>query len=491
MANAQPHLELRTTGYYWRRRVPAREKARFKPDFFCFPLRTHVPRDAAELARRLTAVSDLCFNAESHVSPEIMTDILVTYARIEIETADRLRALTGPRTRQAGEVAMALETAARASLRDAIFLCDTTPALTPIRDVATRLGLALDEGEEDFAVLADRMVRLMIEISEEKERRARGHFSEPQPYLSAALRQPASTPLSSDRPSAPTVAPAAPVQPIGQAKPRETGAEPEAAVEAVATPMPIGTAAPAPFHKRDGLSVSVDAGHGKPTCCLDGSDPRLLDLWDDWFDEMSRGVRIDGAYTFEDAGKAKRFTKDADTIRSTRKLTRSKSKRLAFTSNFTKNFNYYRTPRNVSFWHRLGNVTWFSVNCPPSCPPGATLVGSKIREIVFRNVPSDIRRNGERDATPALAHFGYTVPPDELGAVGKAQDHLVTKSGPRAQIQEFVGASALDHRLASGPTAAGDEHQRQDRSNGRAAHKLTSYVSFSGSFVSLTIPSEA
>ena len=320
MASAQPHLELRTTGYYWRRRVPARQKTRFKPEFFCFPLRTHVPRDAAELARRLTAVSDLCFNAESHVSPEIMTNILVTYARIEIETADRLRALTGPRTRQAGEVTMALEVAARASLRDAIFLCDTTPALTPIRDVASRLGLTLDEDEDDFAILADRMVRLMIEVSEEKERRARGHFSEPQPYLSAALGQAPIPALSSETISAPSVPHAASAQPVIQAEPQETKTEAVVVEEATSAPAAAVSAAPTPFHRREGLSVSVDASHGAPARCLDGSDLSLLELWDEWFDEMSRGVRVGGAYTFEDAGKAKRFMKDADTIRSTRKL---------------------------------------------------------------------------------------------------------------------------------------------------------------------------
>ena len=92
MATAQPHLEHRATGFDWRRRVPARARSRFEPDFFCFPLRTHVPRETAERARRLTAISGLCFNAEPDVSPDVTTNILVTYARIEIDLCDRLRA---------------------------------------------------------------------------------------------------------------------------------------------------------------------------------------------------------------------------------------------------------------------------------------------------------------------------------------------------------------------------------------------------------------
>ncbi len=41
MAKRQPHLESRPTGYYWRRRVPAREALRFESAFFCFPLHTN------------------------------------------------------------------------------------------------------------------------------------------------------------------------------------------------------------------------------------------------------------------------------------------------------------------------------------------------------------------------------------------------------------------------------------------------------------------
>jgi hypothetical protein len=60
MAKRQPHLESRPTGYYWRRRVPASEAKRFETAFFCFPLYTPLIREAADVARRLTAISDLC-----------------------------------------------------------------------------------------------------------------------------------------------------------------------------------------------------------------------------------------------------------------------------------------------------------------------------------------------------------------------------------------------------------------------------------------------
>ncbi len=189
MATHQPHLERRSTGFYWRRRVPAAAKNRFKPEFFCFPLRSHVPRDAADLARQLTAISEIYFNAEQDMPPEIMTEILVAYAQSEIELADRLRALSGPRTRDAAETALALEAAARAALQEAIFLCDKSPAIRRLKDTAARLGIALDETEEDFAILADKMVRTMIALSEERERRARGIFNEQDPNVAEMLRR--------------------------------------------------------------------------------------------------------------------------------------------------------------------------------------------------------------------------------------------------------------------------------------------------------------
>lgn len=188
MLHGTDFLHLRPHGYVWRRRVPIRCQNFFSVAFLSFSLRTHVLLDAAERGRRITGLSDLCFDAETDMPPEEMTQLLTEYARFEIEAADRLRALTGRRTRQAAEVALSIEAATRASLRDAIFLGDHSIAAAPIHDTAARLGIKLDETEEDYAILADRMIRLMIEVSEERERRSRGIFSDPQPYLRAALQ---------------------------------------------------------------------------------------------------------------------------------------------------------------------------------------------------------------------------------------------------------------------------------------------------------------
>ncbi|WP_417525757.1 DUF6538 domain-containing protein [Marinovum sp.] len=312
MTTKHPFLELRPTGFYFRRRVPARARKWIKPRFFCFSLRTHLPRDAAELARRLTAVSELCFNAEQTMPPEMMTEILVTYARLEIDTADRLRALTGPRTRAAAEASLALELAARASLRDAIFLCDREPALQPIRDIAARLGLEIDENEDDFAILADRMLRLLIELSEEKERRARGQFSDPQPYLAMALT--AGTQSLAEPPRAVDIEPQATTGPKAQDEGAPSQHDEPEKLEDIAEPVSRV------FHEGDGVRITVDPRASQQEKSPHGEDPRLLEIWDRWFEERSRGVTIKGAYVYEDEGKAARFKAESDTIVSTRKL---------------------------------------------------------------------------------------------------------------------------------------------------------------------------
>ena len=71
-----PHLERRQSGYFWRRRLPCPRLPRpnwtpSKKSFLCFSLRTHVPREAKILARRLTAMSDMVFAAVAETTMTI------------------------------------------------------------------------------------------------------------------------------------------------------------------------------------------------------------------------------------------------------------------------------------------------------------------------------------------------------------------------------------------------------------------------------------
>ena len=299
-------LQLRKHGYVWRRRVPRRGRQLFTRPFLCFALRTHVLCEAAEIGRRLTALAELCFNAETAVPPEVMTQLLTSYARFEIETADRLRALTGRRSRAAAEAAMAIEAATRASLRDAIFLCDHQIAAAPIQDTCERLGLRVDVADEDYAILAERMIRLMIEVSAERERRARGTFSEPQPYLRQALDGISTLPESA---SAPT-----PAMPAILAPQIEPVTAPEA--QATCTANSVIPTAGSPIVDSDELTVRL-ADPDRPDSSLPTT---LLAIWDNWFAARMRGETRSGAYVYNDAGKAERFARDADTTLATRKL---------------------------------------------------------------------------------------------------------------------------------------------------------------------------
>ncbi|MBI1492434.1 tyrosine-type recombinase/integrase [Halocynthiibacter styelae] len=323
MALKQPHLELRPTGFFWRRRVPAHAKMRFIPAFFCFPLKTQVIREAAVVARRLTAISDICFYAEIDMSPDIMTNILTTYASLEIEASDRLRALTGPRSRQAAETALAVEAASRAALHDAIFLCDKSPALDPIRVTAQHLGITLDEKEEDFFVLADKMLRLLIELSDEKDRRARGVFSDTQPYLQMALQVPQPIPAAPSQ--VPVSASEAPIvndkqETLPAQTQSATSSNEDSAITAAEAPAEEERQKDEVFFEREGLKVSVQTAKNPPAHVLDGSDGGVLDLWDSWFEYKKNGLRQEGSYIYEDEKLAEKFKKDAGTVQSTRKI---------------------------------------------------------------------------------------------------------------------------------------------------------------------------
>lgn len=330
MSTGQPHLELRPTGYYWRRRLPASLKKllpkEVKPPPLCFPLKTKDRLQAARIARSLTALSEICFAAEIDMPPEVMTHLLVSYARLEIETADRLRALTGPRTRTAAETALAIEAELRASLREAILHCDHSAAVDPVKLTAERLGIEINEEEDDYAILCDKMLRMQIELSEEREKRTKGHFSEKQPYLGMALsglhtcveapaptNEPASAHVSV--PTTNTSESATPAAAEGHTL--------ERAVESVDTDVapPDAEDLDEPLLDQDGLTVRFRTRSDASTADVaDPSGPRLLDLWDAWLEHGSKGASHSQAYDLTDQALGERFDKNGDTIAATRRI---------------------------------------------------------------------------------------------------------------------------------------------------------------------------
>lgn len=237
-----PHLELRPQGYVWRRRLPRAvlrlgdsteaDKApvfasvRVKPcgnhrilrnDMsrsvhlhetqeenspsqtadrgipICLSLKTRAFSVAAELARRLSALSDQVFlyaTATMSLSSKDIDRIVSTFARFEIEAGNRERALGDPRSPQLAQAAMEREAARQAVLRQAFFERDYAVAQEPLRHVAAYLGIELPEaGCEDARILAYEATRVMLDNSEDKARRDRGFFPGPSPYFARAIAE--------------------------------------------------------------------------------------------------------------------------------------------------------------------------------------------------------------------------------------------------------------------------------------------------------------
>lgn len=228
-----PHLELRPQGYVWRRRVPrdvlrigrlddgSREpipapdhsitgehkasptsigkksagkgvsQTRFAEFLLYFSLQTRAFYVAAELARRLNALSELTFlyaTTTMTLSTHETTTLLTTLARFLIEASDSARALADPRSPQLAQMELEQEMAAQATLRQAFLLRDYSVAQEPLANVARQLGIQLPDGTTETAkLLAYEATRVMLDVSRERHRRDQGEFDQPSPYFANAL----------------------------------------------------------------------------------------------------------------------------------------------------------------------------------------------------------------------------------------------------------------------------------------------------------------
>lgn len=202
-----PHLEIRRTGYYWRRRLPRSlqecgksapelpegntETQPSKKSFLCYSLRNNVLRDAKILARRLSEMSDLVFaaNAEMNmaITPETQVRMLESLARFEIEAFERTRAVTAPRSPEAAIQDLRREEALQTTLRQAIFLGDRQVAKRPLFHVAAHLGIEIDQSDEDWNALAYEATKVLLDVSQERARRQQGNYDQPTLFFRRAI----------------------------------------------------------------------------------------------------------------------------------------------------------------------------------------------------------------------------------------------------------------------------------------------------------------
>jgi hypothetical protein len=213
------------------------------------------------LAQRLTFLTDIAFARRMEhgmaIEPQIMERYLQELGRFLVEAAEAAREVAPQMTAEAAAYEAACSQAAIDALRHALYLRDREPARQPLRDVANRLGLTLDEADTDWPRLAYRALRIMLDAKEENARRDAGVYDAPSPFFrseraghAADRAQPAQAMVSR------------PVIPISCSAP-PLSAETQRAAQGAATPCVHETAgaAPIPAEQAAQAQETPDPGH--------------------------------------------------------------------------------------------------------------------------------------------------------------------------------------------------------------------------------------
>ncbi|WP_295048097.1 hypothetical protein [uncultured Paracoccus sp.] len=188
----QLHLEYRPSGFHWRRRWPQRWLGQdmappSKKMSLLFPLRTHLLAEAKVLAQKLTFLTDIAFARRTEttmaIGPQIMATYLEELGRFLVSAHEAAREVAPQLSAEAASYEAACSQAAINALRCALAHRDRGPARQPLRDVAARLGVDLDEEDEDWPRLAYRALRVMLDAAEENARRDVGIFDAPSPFF--------------------------------------------------------------------------------------------------------------------------------------------------------------------------------------------------------------------------------------------------------------------------------------------------------------------
>ncbi|PJE37478.1 hypothetical protein CVM52_06855 [Pseudooceanicola lipolyticus] len=229
-----PHLEKRPSGYFFRRRLPKAWVEISNPgqsSAICLSLRTDVLSEATCRVRALTALTDLAVALTTerpvdHLSPEHVT-LLTELARCQIAAHEALRASAEPRSEAAANFAAQTERATQDMLRRALALGDRSPVTDPLREMARQFGVTLDETSSDWRALAFEALRVMLDVSREREKREVGTYEEPTPiFRSVMASQSASAtaalPVAASRSSAPAPAIPAVAAPVAISVPVST-----------------------------------------------------------------------------------------------------------------------------------------------------------------------------------------------------------------------------------------------------------------------------
>lgn len=188
--SAQSNFEYRPSGFHWSRRWPRRVLRYWTPlskISLLFSLRSHVLSEAKVLSQKLTLLSDIAFAGVTErtmaIAPDIMETLLIELCRFLIEAADAVHKMAPMRTPEAAAYDLLCANAAVETLRNAIATRNREAARNPLRAVAERLGITLDETDPDWQRLA---LRVILDAEQENLRRDHGAFQRPSAALQAA-----------------------------------------------------------------------------------------------------------------------------------------------------------------------------------------------------------------------------------------------------------------------------------------------------------------
>jgi hypothetical protein len=208
-----PYLELRPTGFYFRRIVrlegtshPAAtepkspserksaEEGEDKPtqtarSTFNLSLLTRNEALARRITRRLTSVSDMllefCTESGMSLSPNIMLNVLREVRSYELAAYDLARASQGRRTLADAQAAIMREKDIQDVLRQALALNDGSFAEGSTKRALAAMGVSVAEAEADpsWQRLTFLSSRVLVDVSEERALREGGVFRTESPVL--------------------------------------------------------------------------------------------------------------------------------------------------------------------------------------------------------------------------------------------------------------------------------------------------------------------
>ncbi|UWR30980.1 hypothetical protein K3758_05480 [Sulfitobacter sp. W002] len=201
-----PYLEKRPSGFFFRRRFPKAYLGIKNPgptSALCLSLRTDVLSEATCLVRALTALTDLAVALTTerpvdHLSSEHVT-LLTELARFQIAAHEAVRASAEPRSEETANFAAKAEHAIQDMLRRALALGDRTPVIEPLREAAQRMGVSLDETSTGWRQLAFEALRVMMDVSRERERREVGTYEAPTPVFRSVMASRSATDTAEPR----------------------------------------------------------------------------------------------------------------------------------------------------------------------------------------------------------------------------------------------------------------------------------------------------